>query len=273
MKSEKTLPFRMKKVQGFFDYLFYPFFCPRLFFPFLTVFLLKLIWALFLFYSVQWPLKVILSPLIVRFYGPLVLHYPSHIWWMYTILRKTAWWFDIIGGAFASCVLIKYLWYDFSHQMIKIRKFPFLVYLAISVFLFYLGQILFPQEVIKILPKTRVIFWSTIVVFNAFLQAMFTPGLIFMILKEKVSGFFDAFRILSRLFWRYFIVVLLAFLLFLPGILWEGDFLRLVWVKAYPELSIVFLFCQDILAILINTMVYSLFVGWIYELSKTERQI
>ncbi len=255
----------MKQKQGFFGYLLYPFSSLILFLPFGLVVLVKLVWALFLFYSVQWPLKFILARLITRFYGPLVLHYPAHIWWMYSILKKTSWWFDVLLGAIASYILVRWLWRCFSGENIKVRKFPLLIYLFVSVLLFYLGQVLFPREAIRILPGTKLTFWPAMVVFNAFLQAMFTPPLIQMALSEKVVGFFEGFRLLSNLFWRFFLVTVLAFLFLLPWVFWEGNFLRLAWVRAYPEFSLGFVFTQDVVSVLVNTLVHSVFVGWIYE--------
>ena len=74
----------------------------RLFAPFFYVYLVKyVLWVGILFYSVQWPLKLIAGPIILRFWGPAALHYPGHIFWMYEMLKRSSWLFDVFLGTAA----------------------------------------------------------------------------------------------------------------------------------------------------------------------------
>ncbi len=254
----------MKKRLDFFDLLSLPFREVSLFLPFFLVLLAKWVWALILFYSVQWPFKVVLARLLVRFFGPFVLHYPHHIYWMFSVLNSTSWFFDVVLGTFASYFLVVMVYRRLSGEKVRIEKSLIVAYALASWLVFFLGHRALPPVVLKVV-QNKWIVWSVLILANAFFQTIFTVPMLYMVLRGKLIGFVEGFRLLPRLFLPVMVVFSLGFLSLLPWDLGKGGLFSLSWVKMYPELSLAYSFFQDLFLLLINTVLHCLFAGWVYE--------
>ncbi len=244
----------------------------KLFAPFFYVYLLKyVVWVPILFYSVQWPLKLITGPIILRFWGPAALHYPQHIFWMYEILKRSSWFFDVLLGTAASFFLILLLWRALRNRGVVFNFWLFFLYILISIGLFFLGQKGFPVVFIKLLSLLKIslspkiaslVVLSSVILFNSFLQSLFIFPLIAMIVEARLSGFLEGIKVLRRYLLPTVALFLTAFSLFIPFIFIEPVFLRSGIVINLPETIFIFPLVADMVSIFINTLVFSVLVGW-----------
>ncbi len=252
---------------------------PIFFLPLLCVFFLKCLNGLLLFYAVQWPFKIVFAPIIKRFWGPAAIHYPGHLFWMYRIIKKEAFFFDVILGAIATYVLILWLCNYFCKKENKISIGLLVFYVVLSAVIFLIGQKAFPLFLshlfsvllkVKKLPAgfVKSVFLYGNILFNSLLQTVFAYNFISLIDKGHLSGFLEGFKYLNRLFVPTFIVLFLGFLSYLPLIYWRSVLLRSTELVKLPEMVFLPLVIMDIWALLLNTIIYAILVSWYYEVKN-----
>ena len=247
-----------------FAFLAIPIKRPILFVPFLLVYLVKWLYALLLFYAVQWPLNKVFGPIIARFWGPVALHYPGHIFWMYSLLKSSGWFFDVILLSVASLFVVVMLWNYLKGFNVRVRLGVGILYVLVYVLIFFLGQKAFPSLIARYIKSLHWV-WLVMVVFNAFIHATLVIPLFYMVLRERVIGFFEGFRWTGVLFFRTLSLLLLAFASFIPLLYAEGPILSSTYVKMYPELALIYLGGFDLWTILVNVFVHAILIGWLAD--------
>ena len=157
------------------------------------------------------------------------------------------------------------------NREIRFNFWLFFTYLSISIGLFFLGQKGFPVVFIKFLgilkislsPKiVSLVVLSSVILFNSFLQSLFIFPLVGMIVEGRLSGFLDGIKVLRRYLLPTVVLFLTAFSVFIPFIFIEPAFLRSSIVANLPESVFIFPIVADIVSIFINTLVFSVLVGW-----------
>ncbi len=255
--------------------------------PFLLVALSKFFWMVILFYSVQWPLKIIAGPLIARFFSPAALHYPGHLFWMDRILSSTGVFFDVLVGALATLFLIKII---FRRSNIVENDAPkkdsrmFFIFLVLS----FLAQVIlslvskgavFGVGLLagKIGIKSAVINMGLLIGTNLLISAIIYALISYIFpaiyeLKSFVRGIKLGAKMGASLFFLTFLILLFALACFLPFILVKLPGAKVFLVSSYgPEALLAIDVVSWLWAVVVNTAINVIVINiYIEERGKYE---
>ncbi len=183
---------------------------------------------------------------------------------MYSSLKASNWFFDVILLSIASLFVVVMLWNYLKGTRVRVRFWVGILYVLVYVLIFFLGQKAFPSLIARYL-KSLPWMWLVMVLFNALIHTVLVIPLFYMVLRERVIGFFEGFRWTGVLFFRAFLLLLLAFASFIPILYAEAPILASTYVKMYPELVFIYMGVFDLWTVVVNVFVHAVLVGWLAD--------